>query len=263
MNDKGTNDALENGISDCLRCLQRSSPGILLTGHQLKQVERDVKYVPSVSDAIASVVCRSKERSVYDNAMSIASGWNDEVKRIGRSHPGTAQRRGRVRRTTAERRKNVGPQVDEERMRIDALRPMLENRLRFVISDEFKEEKRSELKELQRLEREELAAAKKKAKMNEAAESDGMNSDCFESDGDGSRERSSLAESARDTTTIESHCITGGLVGHIKRRTRRGSSVTSSDQPSVASLQRDQSQGEPRQEDVYSDDSSPVIHTRR
>ena len=80
MNDKGISDALENGITDCLRCLQKSSPGLLLTAHQLKRVERDVKYVPSVSASIASVLCRSKQGGVYNNVMNIVSGWDEEGK---------------------------------------------------------------------------------------------------------------------------------------------------------------------------------------
>ena len=52
LNDKGISDALENGISDCLRCLQRSSPGLLLTAQQLKRVDRDVKYVPAAGGEV-------------------------------------------------------------------------------------------------------------------------------------------------------------------------------------------------------------------
>ena len=80
MNDKGINDALENGITSCLRSLQRTNPKLLLTAHQLKRVERDLKYVPSVAGAIASVLCRSKQRGLFEHAASVMAGWDKEVK---------------------------------------------------------------------------------------------------------------------------------------------------------------------------------------
>eukprot|EP00579_Thalassiosira_antarctica_P016455 CAMPEP_0201929266 /NCGR_PEP_ID=MMETSP0903-20130614/22623_1 /ASSEMBLY_ACC=CAM_ASM_000552 /TAXON_ID=420261 /ORGANISM="Thalassiosira antarctica, Strain CCMP982" /LENGTH=1108 /DNA_ID=CAMNT_0048467989 /DNA_START=71 /DNA_END=3394 /DNA_ORIENTATION=- len=260
LNDKGISDALENGISDCLRCLQRSSPGLLLTAQQLKRVDRDVKYVPAAGGAIASVLCRSKQRGVYDNAMNIASGWDDEVKKIlscsGNEHE-TVQRRGRVRSTVAERSNNP-MNIQLEKLRVDTLRPILERRLRFVISDEFKDAKKAEEKDKQRREREEIAAAKKRAKKSKTVESDGMKNDCFESDGDGSSGHSSAIMSARDRSPFDSD--TSSPVVHTRHRRKRGGSVSSSEQ---LGLRRNSSPQKSSRDDFDSDMSSPVVHTRR
>ena len=268
LNDKGISDALENGISDCLRCLQRSSPGLLLTAQQLKRVDRDVKYVPSVAGAIASVLCRSKQRGVYDNAMNIASGWDDEVKRILSCRANkleTVQRIGRVRSTVAVRSNHLmNTQASEEKLRVDTLCPIMERRLRFVISDEFKDAKKAEEKDKQRREREEIAAAKKRAKKSKTVESDGMKNDCFESDGDGSSGHSSAIMSARDRSPAKSahdyfDSDTSSPVVHARHRRKRGGSVSSSEQ---LGLRRNRSPQKSSRDDFDSDMSSPVVHAR-
>jgi len=272
LNDKGISDALENGISDCLRCLQRSSPGLLLTAQQLKRVERDVKYVPSIAGAIASVLCRSKQKGGYDNTMNRVSVWDDEVKRMGVLCSGNeldrTQRRRRARTTVAERSYTpMKSQADEERLRVDALRPILERRLRFVISDEFKDAKKVKEKEKQRREREKLAAAKKRAKKNKAveSESDGMKSDCFESDGGSGSEHSTLAELTRDRCPKKSSrdgfdSDMSSPVAHSRRRRLKGRPVSSSVQSSVASSRQN---GMSPRGDVDSHTSSSVGRTRR
>ena len=197
LNDKGISDALENGLSDCLRCLQSSCPGLLLTAQQLKKVERDVKYAPSAAGAIASVLCRSRRREVYDNVMNVSSGWDngDPEKTGSDKRLETAQRKGRSGQNVAM------SQAEEERRRVDDLRTILEKRLRFIVSDEFKEAKRAKEREKQRIEREELASARKRAKKsnNKTVESsDGMNSDCLTSGVESSDSNDSLAKPVRN-----------------------------------------------------------------
>ncbi|KAL7542024.1 hypothetical protein ACHAXR_011450 [Thalassiosira sp. AJA248-18] len=271
LNDKGISDALENGISDCLRCLQRSSPGLLLTAHQLKRVERDVKYVPSVAGAIASVLCKSKQIGVYDSAKNIASGWDDDVKKnVSCSNDlETVQMRGRARSAVAERNNPMHSQANEEKLRVDALRPILERRLRLVISDEFKDSKRAEEKEQQRRGREELAAAKR-AKKKKAVESDGMKSDCFESDGGCSNSRHpSVAESASGTSPKNSarDDLCGQFDSHTspvvntRRRYWKGDSAGSADHSSVAESSEDGNHKKSSRDDFESDSS--VAHAGR
>jgi hypothetical protein len=185
LNDKGISDAIENGIAECLQSLQRSSPGLLLTAQQLKGVERDVKYVPAATCAITSILCRSTRGTVYDNAMNIMSSWDDQVKRMGVEYgielgagSRTIQSHGR-----------------DENARFDALHSILERRLRFIVSDEFKYAKKANEKEQQKRDREGSTAFKKRTKKNIAHESDGMKSDCFDSD---DCDHSTLAESTED-----------------------------------------------------------------
>lgn len=175
MNDKGINDALLNGITECLRSLQRSSPGLLLTSQQLKKVERDVKYIPSASGAIASVICRSRLR-LYDNAMDIASCWDDAV-----VEENTDQNL-RTRCATERCNNPMQMHAEEERHSIDALRHAIERRLLFVVSEEFKSVKIADEKDLRRRNREDIETTQKRVRTKTAAEHDRMEIDCFESD---------------------------------------------------------------------------------
>jgi len=179
MNDKGINDALENGLADCLRSLQQSNPELLFTAQQLKKVERDMKYIPAVTGAIASVLGRSLSTtcSVIDNAMNITCRWDDEEKAMRLKYGmelGTVPTIGHARAGTAIRANS-----DDERAKVEALRSVLERRLRFIVSDELKDATKNDEKEQQRKAREEFAASRKKIKM---FPSDGMKGDCFDSD---------------------------------------------------------------------------------
>ena len=259
MNDKGISDALENGISSCLRSLQQSSPGLLLTAHQLKRVERDVKYVPSVAGAIASVLGRSKSEFIYKNTMNVATKWDGEVKKMRMSCPNNelsiAQRSGRN-RAADENNGQIKSRAEEERMRIGELCQILERRLRFVISDEYKEAKQSEIKEQQRQEREEIAAAKKKAKINKVV-SDGMNGDCLESEVEGSA-TNSKAESARDTTAMNDFdSITSSPI--VRRRWFQRDPIQQSSSASPLDCQR---KGDPNV-DFLSNTSSPASQSKQ
>ena len=178
MNDKSINDALENAVSDCLRTLQVKNPRLLLTAHQLKKIERDVKYAPLVAGALASVLSRSRKKCLYQNTFKAASCWDDEVQKLGASLDKNSinqQRRERV---------QTAASADNERAKSLALGPMIERRIRFVVSDEYKAHQKAEEMEYKRQQREELAAERKRAKESKAAESDGLNSDAFCSDED-------------------------------------------------------------------------------
>ena len=185
MNDKGINDAVENGITSCLRSLQRSNPSLLLTAHQLKRVERDSKYVPAVAGAIASVLCHSKQLGLYQNALNAMSGWDEEVKNLGISPFDQAidsKQQSNIR--SAKQTENPNNSLYEREMcRVEVLRPLLERRLRFIVSEEFKDSKKEKI----RKEREDEVAARRKRtlqsrKQNRAAKADDMDDDYFEND---------------------------------------------------------------------------------
>lgn len=202
MNDKGINDALENGITSCLRSLQRTNPTLLLTAQQLKRVERDAKYVPAVAGAIASVLSRSKQIGLYEDATKIMSGWDKEAKDLGIAPFDQAINPDRigVQQATSPRSSNR----ERETYRIEALRPLLERRLRFVVSEEFKDAKREKI----RKEREDEAVQRRrhqvmqKRKHKRTARTDEMmNSDCFDSDGS-AEEHGVISHSAKSNESI-------------------------------------------------------------
>lgn len=176
LNDKGINDALENGLADCLRSLQQSNPELLLTAQQLKKVERDMKYVPAVTGAIASVLGRSLRTSVIDNAMDITSRWDDGEKAMRLKYGmelRTVPIMGRARAGTT-----IRSNAEDERAKVETLRSALERRLRFIVSDELKDAAKNDEKEQQKKAREEFASSRKKIKK---LASDDMKGDCFDS----------------------------------------------------------------------------------
>lgn len=233
LNDKGINDALENGVSDCLRCLQKSSKGLLLTAQQLKKVERDVKYAPSAAGAIASILCRSRQKGVYDRAVNISSGWNDDDdQKMGNKKLNKKLRR-RGRGQTA-----LTSQVEDERAKVDALRLILERRLKFVVSDEYKDAKRAKEKELQRIEREEAAAERKRAKQEERDKSDALKcDDGLDSDSGDSRISSQPTKNKSIRSREDDSDSSCESSQHCNSRRRwKGSSFSSSEQSSETPL---------------------------
>jgi len=52
-------DALEVGVTKCLQQLQKTNPKLLLTASELRKAERDARYVPAVSLALASILTKS------------------------------------------------------------------------------------------------------------------------------------------------------------------------------------------------------------
>ena len=198
-----------------------------------------MRYVPAAAGAISSILCRSVRSTVYDNAMNITSSWDDDMKRMGLTcgvELGAAPRTRRARSAITVGSKNtIQSHADDEKVRFDALRSILERRLRFIVSDEFKDAKKTDEKEQQKRERE-GAAANKRTKKTVSAESDGMKSDCFDSDGS---DRSSLAESTRYEGPMDScrdHCRSNIRFEHNRRRRKNGgSSVGSSIPPSPSS----------------------------
>ncbi len=199
-----------------------------------------MKYIPAAAGAISSVLCRSVRSTVYDNAVYVMSSWDDDVKRMGLTcgvELGAATRTRRARAANTVWSKNTIQSHDnDEKLRFDALRSILERRLRFIVSDEFKDAKKTDEKEQQKSEREVLAAANKRTKKTVAAESDCMKSDCFDSDGS---DRSSLPESTRyegPRNTCRDHCRSNIRFEHNRRRRNNGgSSVGSTIPPSLSS----------------------------
>ena len=178
MNDKSINDALENAVTDCLRNLQVKNPRLLLTAHQLKKIERDVKYAPLVAGALASIFSRSRKQGLYQNVFNVASRWDNELKSV--TVPLDRNSIGLQRKD----RDQIAASADDERAKSLALGPMIERRIRFVVSDEFKAHQKAEEMEYKRQQRDEMAAERKKAKEIKTAYSDGLNSDDFCSDED-------------------------------------------------------------------------------
>jgi hypothetical protein len=66
IGNKSIDDALEVGLTQCLKQLQTTNPNLLLTTAELRKAECDARYVPAVSLAVATILSNSK--IVADNA---------------------------------------------------------------------------------------------------------------------------------------------------------------------------------------------------
>jgi hypothetical protein len=112
--------ALEVGLTECLRKLQKSNPGLLLTAAELRKAERDARYVPAVSSALAMIFCKSQNA---DSALVISGirSWS-EIRE---------QREVELLEATGQEETIDTPSIREQ---IEELGTLIEGRLRLVLS---------------------------------------------------------------------------------------------------------------------------------
>jgi hypothetical protein len=82
MNHEPITQAFHIGIRDCLRNLQVTNPGLLLTSAQLRSVERDVRYVPLVARASANLLNRLQNQSHQNRALTLLKKIQHEDEKI-------------------------------------------------------------------------------------------------------------------------------------------------------------------------------------
>ena len=167
MNDADIDDALEIGLSSCLRSLQRSNPDLLLTANQLKKTERDVRYLPAIAASLASIIKKSSNpefrSDVYGKVMSWrqvqAEGDTEHQDNIGDDTSSTSSK------------SSIGSEqaLNESMNRLSALRltGLIEDQLRYCISDENKQRKKDEERERKLEARRKEKARKEKAKQKQ------------------------------------------------------------------------------------------------
>ena len=191
MNDPDIDDALEVGLSSCLRSLQRSNPELLLTANQLKRTERDVRYLPAIAASLASIVKNSSDAEfrsdVYGKVMSWQRDKADEESE-GKSNDfsfeldamdispkasrDTEQRNnGDDNSSSSSKSSSLDSEevMNESMDRLSAMRlsSLIEHRLRYCISDENKERKKEEERERKLEARRKEKARKEKAKQKQ------------------------------------------------------------------------------------------------
>jgi hypothetical protein len=75
LDNEAIDQAVEVGLTDCLRQLQKSNPTLLLTTSQLRVVERDYRYVPAISDALARMVVNCSDPTQHEDLLGTISRW--------------------------------------------------------------------------------------------------------------------------------------------------------------------------------------------
>ena len=191
MNDPDIDDALEVGLSSCLRSLQRSNPELLLTANQLKRTERDVRYLPAIAASLASIVKNSSDAEfrsdVYGKVMSWQRDKADEESE-GKSNDFSFEldamdispkasrdieqrNNGDDNSSSSSKSSSLDSEevMNESMDRLSAMRlsSLIEHRLRYCISDENKERKKEEERKRKLEARREEKARKEKAKQKQ------------------------------------------------------------------------------------------------
>lgn len=196
MNDAGIDDALELGLSSCLRSLQRSNPELLLTANQLKRTERDVRYLPAIAASLSSIIKNSSNAAfrsdVYEKVMSweaktataapiiegIESNLEGNAKAVGDEDKGDDE--------SISSRGSAGSEIvlNETMDSLSAIRlaTLIEDQLRYCISDENRQRKKEEEREKKLEARRQKQAKKKKKKTKNGPEGKANSVDI--SDGD-------------------------------------------------------------------------------
>lgn len=78
MNDPHIKRAFELGIISCLKSLQRSNPDLLISKRQMIIIERNSKYIPSLSNALACILRRSENVEMRKSIAETISTWVSE-----------------------------------------------------------------------------------------------------------------------------------------------------------------------------------------
>jgi hypothetical protein len=79
LNHGPIDQALQLGLRDCLRSLQTTSPGLLLTPAQLRTAEREVRYMPAMASAVSGIICRMADTNLQQKLIGTIHGWKCEA----------------------------------------------------------------------------------------------------------------------------------------------------------------------------------------
>ena len=76
MNHAPIDNAFQVGLRECLRSLQKTNPDLLLTPSQLRDVERDVHYIPSIAIATSKMLQNFTNPSEKARLLTKIQGWS-------------------------------------------------------------------------------------------------------------------------------------------------------------------------------------------
>lgn len=75
MRDKSIGRSLELGVISCLKSVQKTNPDILLSSSLMKETERDIKHLPAIAAALASIICRSDNDEFREEEVRKIQSW--------------------------------------------------------------------------------------------------------------------------------------------------------------------------------------------
>jgi len=121
MDNLAIDTALELGLEQCLRQLQKSNPSLLLSADELQIAERSARYIPLIASAMATLVSEPRR----EDLLNIIQRW----KISDAAPPGSTQ-------STPSSHNGISNNVDS--LRHSEVVALIESRLRAVIADEEK-----------------------------------------------------------------------------------------------------------------------------
>lgn len=124
---------MEVGLIDCLRQLQKSNPTLLLTASQLRVVERDHRYVPAISEALARMVVNCSDRVQHEDLLGTISRW--AVPRVEHHKPKRPSMTDLARDDTDDDASTNGRGTSSESMSLATAKALIESRLGLALSN--------------------------------------------------------------------------------------------------------------------------------
>jgi hypothetical protein len=114
LNHAAIDKAVEAGLKECLRSLQKTNPCLLLTPSQIRTSIRDTRYIPLTAASLACIICKSKDIDFQHNALKLILKWSS-----GNLHAIDHDE----------------DELDLAAFSIAKLGPLLERKLRFICSE--------------------------------------------------------------------------------------------------------------------------------
>lgn len=127
---KAIDDAMEVGLTKCLQQLQKSNPNLLLTAAELRRVERDIKYVPALSLALASIVSNAVGPARDPQLKQQILSWRTQGGPSNNNNHNAAEVSSRQDQETQE----TGSTEPHEESEVEQMGRSIEERLRLVLS---------------------------------------------------------------------------------------------------------------------------------
>ena len=70
--------ALQLGLRECLRSLQKTNPTLLLTPSQLRSAVREIQYIPTTAMAISRILSTPSDTKLQEKCLDYIKGWKSQ-----------------------------------------------------------------------------------------------------------------------------------------------------------------------------------------
>ena len=78
LNNEPIDSSLQMALRDCLRSLQATNPALLLTQAQLREAERETRYIPATALSVSRILRRMSNQTLREKWLDKISQWKNE-----------------------------------------------------------------------------------------------------------------------------------------------------------------------------------------